>query len=172
MGTPERADDAVAETTDRRSESDRRLRFRSRLRERRSGFERREIGQKGPRAAYYRALKQYGGDSVRFWTVLATIVVFNFIDLMLTIDALGRGAVEANPVMRSLFWAHPLTAALVKIGVVAAVVLFLQRMRRYRAALELAFIMLIGFTARRGYHSAVAIGGLGEPGPRRKCSGP
>ncbi len=106
-------------------------------------------------------LKAYGRDAVRFWTVLATIVVFNFLDLMLTIRALNRGAIEANPVMRNLFWTHPVIAAIVKIGVVAAVVLALQRMRRFRRALELSLVLLVGFTVLMFYHAAFAFGWVG-----------
>ena len=161
MGRHDHAVESRVETTDRREDQDRRVRFKARLFERHTGFERRQNGQTGPRAAYYRALQQYGRDSVRFWTVLATIIVFNFVDLMLTVDALAQGAEEANPIMRSLFWAHPVTAAVVKVGVVAAVVLALQRMRRYRAALELALLMLVGFTLLMFYHAAFAIGWIG-----------
>jgi hypothetical protein len=93
--------------------------------------------------------------------VLATIVVFNFIDLMLTVRALDRGAEEANPVMRNLFWAHPLTAALVKLGVVAVVVLMLQRLRRYRSALSVSLFLLVGFTMLMFYHAGFALGWIG-----------
>ncbi len=146
---------------ERRSGRDRRQRYRPRWNERRSGFDRRESARKGLRGAYARMLATYGRDSVRFWTVLATIVVFNFLDLMLTVRALNRGAIEANPVMRTLFWTHPVVAALVKLGVVAVVVLALQRMRRFRRALELSLVLLIGFTALMFYHALFAIGLVG-----------
>ena len=145
----------------RRSETNRRRRYRLRLRERRSGFDRRAVGSNRPSARYQRALLRIRRDSVTFWTVLATIVVFNFVDLMLTVRALDRGANEANPVMRTLFWTHPLTAALVKLGVVGAVVLMLQRMRRYRGALSVSLALLVGFTALMFYHALFAIGWIG-----------
>ena len=145
---------------DRRSGGNRRKIWSPRARERRSGFDRRE-GGRGPGAAYRRALQRFGRDSLAFWTVLATIVVFNFLDLMLTVRALDSGAEEANPVMRTLFWTHPLTAALVKLGVVAAVVLMLQRLRRFRSALSVTFALLIGFTALMFYHAAFAVGWMG-----------
>ena len=86
------------ETRDRRAAAaDRRRRRELRLRERRSGFERRSVDSSGLRLAYDRALVVYRADSVRFWTVLATIVVFNFLDLMLTIRSLDRGAIALNP---------------------------------------------------------------------------
>jgi hypothetical protein len=93
--------------------------------------------------------------------VLATIVVFNFLDLMLTVMALDRGAVEANPVMRNLFFESPVVAALVKLGIVGAVVLMLQRMRRYRAALQFSLLLLVGFTALMFYHAGFALGWVG-----------
>ncbi len=141
--------------------TDRRQRFSMRYPERRYGFDRRDRNRRGPGAAYRRALDRFRNDSVAFWTVLATIVVFNFIDLMLTLRALDRGAVEANPVMRALFWTHPLTATLVKLGVVGFVVLMLQRMRRFRSALEVTLALLVGFTALMFYHAGFALGWIG-----------
>ncbi len=146
---------------ERRSRDDRRETYSLKYREQRSGFDRRESHSRGPSAAYRRALKRFGRDSVAFWTVLATIVVFNFLDLVLTVRALNSGAEEANPIMRTLFWSHPLTAALVKLGVVAAVVLMLQRLRRFRRALSVTFTLLVGFTALMFYHAAFAVGWLG-----------
>ena len=150
------------ETRDRRAAAaDRRRRRELRLRERRSGFERRSVDSSGLRLAYDRALVVYRADSVRFWTVLATIVVFNFLDLMLTIRSLDRGAIELNPVMRTLFWTHPVIAAVVKLGIVGAVALMLQRMRRYRRALEVSLVLLVGFTVLMFYHAAFAVGWVG-----------
>lgn len=102
-----------------------------------------------------------GRDHLQFWTVLATIVVFNFLDLALTIEALNDGAIEANPVMRVLFFTEPVIAAIVKLGVVAIVVLTLLRLRRFRAALELAFMLLVVFTALMFYHAGFALGWIG-----------
>jgi hypothetical protein len=144
---------------ERRSGRDRRRRFR--FREQRSGFDRRDLGDKGLRGAYTRALHAYGRDAVRFWTVLATIVVFNFLDLVLTVRALNAGAIEVNPVMRTLFWTHPVTAAVTKLGIVAVVVLMLQRMRRFRRALEVSLVLLMGFTALMFYHALFAVGWVG-----------
>ncbi len=151
------ADDSI----DRRSGVDRRRRYSLRLRERRSGFDRRNRETEGLRAAYERALLRIARDSVTFSTVLATIVVFNFLDLVLTLRALDMGAEEANPIMRTLFWNHPVAAALVKLGVVAVVVLGLQRLRRYRDAIAFSLILLIGFTALMLYHAAFAVGWIG-----------
>lgn len=147
--------------TERRSGRDRRRRYRPRLRERRSGFHRRAADRRGLSGAYERMLLAYGKNTLRYWTVLATIVVFNFLDLMLTLRALDRGAIEGNPVMRRLFWSNPMAAALVKLGVVAAVVLALDRMRRYRRALELSLLLLVGFTALTLYHAGFALGWIG-----------
>lgn len=149
------------EHRDRRSTPDRRVRYRPHLPERRSGFDRRDAAAKGLAAAYRRAVLRFGRDSLAFWTVLATIVVFNFLDLMLTLRAIDRGAEEANPVMRWLFWSQPMTAALVKLGVVGAVVLMLQRLRRYRSALSVALFLLVGFTALMFYHVGFAVGWIG-----------
>ena len=63
--------------------------------------------------------------------------------------------------MRALFWTHPLTATLVKLGVVGFVVLMLLRMRSFRSALEVALALLIGFTALMFYHAGFALGWIG-----------
>lgn len=149
------------EGPDRRSGRDRRRRYAPRWPERRGGFDRRDRNGRGIDAAYARALYRFGRDRVTFWTALATIVVFNFLDLMLTFRALDRGAEEANPIMRTLFWTHPLTASLVKLAIVAAVVLMLQRMRRFRSALSVTLFLLVGFTALMLYHAAFAVGWIG-----------
>lgn len=146
---------------DRRSGRDRRRAGGFRFRERRSGFDRRHQNGSGVDAAYSRSLQSLRSNPLTFWTTLATIVVFNFLDLMLTLRALDRGAEEANPVMRTLFWTHPVTATLVKLGVVAAVVLVLQRMRRYRDALSVTLFLLVGFTLLMFYHAAFAVGWVG-----------
>ena len=150
-----------ANENERRSDPDRRRRVSLKIPERRSGFDRRDRSRRGPGAAYRRAIERFGRDSVAFWTVLATIVVFNFLDLAMSVRALNRGAEEANPLMRALFWAHPLTAALVKLGVVAAVVLMLQRMRRFRSTLEVSLFLLVGFSALMFYHAGFALGWIG-----------
>lgn len=146
---------------ERRSGRDRRRRYSLRFPDRRKGFDRRDASATGLRGLYRRSLLRIRRDSLTFWVMLATIVVFNFLDLMLTLRALDRGAEEANPVMRALFWTNPLAAALVKLGVVAAVVLLLQRLRDYRDALSLVFLLLVGFTALMFYHAAFAIGWIG-----------
>jgi hypothetical protein len=151
----------AATRKDRRSGQDRRQRRQPRLRERRSGFDRRHQNGKGLDAAYYRSLQRLRRNSLTFWTALATIVVFNFLDLMLTLRALDRGAHEANPVMRALFWTDPIVATLIKLGTVAAVVLGLQRVRRYRDALSVTLFLLVGFTALMFYHAGFALGIIG-----------
>ena len=161
IGRKRERDETDRATVDRRSGADRRNRHRLRFPERRSGFDRRDRNGQGFQAAYNRSLRRIRRNSLTFWTMLATIVVFNFLDLMLTFRALDRGAEEANPIMRTLFWTDPLAAALVKLGVVAAVVLFLQRLRRYRDALSLLFLLLVGFTALMFYHAAFALRWVG-----------
>lgn len=160
MSRPDGSERDAPTEADRRSGEDRRQQFRPRLRERRSGYDRR-VGGQSAGARYNRLLARVGHDSLTFWTILATIVVFNFLDLVLTIRALDRGAEEANPVMRSLFWSHPLTAALIKLGVVAAVVLALLALRRYRDAVVVALVIFVGLTALMFYHAGFAVGWLG-----------
>ena len=144
---------SAVDVVDRRDGGDRRMR----LRERRSGFDRRHNGRTGLYALYDRTLLDYGKNALAFWTVLATIVVFNFLDLILTVRPIALGAGEANPVMRTLLWSNPIIAGVVKLGVVAAVVLALQRMRRFRDALAMSLGLLVGFTALMFYHAAFAL---------------
>lgn len=157
----DRADETTTGSPERRSGTERRRRRRFRFPERRSGFDRRRSDQNALRDSYVRELRKLQGDHLQFWTVLATIVTFNFLDLVLTLEALDDGAVEANPVMRVLFWTEPVAAAIVKLGVVAVVVVVLLRLRRHRAALELALILLVVFTALMFYHAGFALGWIG-----------
>lgn len=153
----DRSSETAVDVADRRAGAERRRRKRLRLRERRSGFDRRQIGRSGFYALYDRTLLDYGKDALKFWTVLATIVVFNFLDLILTVRAIALGAGEVNPLMRTLLWSDPIIAAVFKLGVVAVVVLALQRMRRFRDALVMSLGLLVGFTALMFYHAAFAL---------------
>ena len=96
-----------------------------------------------------------------FLLVVATIVVFNFIDYMLTVRVLRAGGVELNPIMAHLFEISPTLAAVAKLGSVGLVAIVLLMLRRYRRTLEASLLLLLGFTVLMFYHSAVAISMLG-----------
>lgn len=123
--------------------------------ERRTGFDRRT--RSGWRGRYESGLRDLAERPRTLLLVLATIVVFNFMDYLLTLQVLEAGGKELNPVMARLFSVGPAAAALVKLGVGAAVVLALLALRRYRRTLEMAIVALVGFSALMIYHVVVAI---------------
>jgi hypothetical protein len=123
--------------------------------ERRSGFERRDLP--GWRGRYQADLRRYSESRLAFPLVLATIVVFNLIDYMMTIRVLGIGGLELNPIMQRLFEMGWETAALVKLLSAGAVVLILLALRRYRRTAELSLLVLLGFSALTLYHVFLAL---------------
>ncbi len=88
--------------------------------------------------------------------VLATIVVFNFIDLHLTIRVLRNGGVEINPIMARLIAWGPLPAATIKLGVIGIVVLVLLSLRRFRRTLETSLLLLMTYSGLVLYHVLLA----------------
>jgi hypothetical protein len=124
--------------------------------ERRSGFDRRRPDG-GWAATYDAALRNYRDRSSTFLLVLATIVVFNFIDYFLTVRVLEAGGVELNPVMARLFAVDPVLAAIVKIGVGGAAALWMLLLRRYKRSLEASIVLLLGFTALMFYHAYLVL---------------
>jgi len=139
-------------------DSDRRLR-RSPFHfpERRSGFDRRLSHAASWRRAYDCTLRNYRDNKTTFLLVLATIVVFNYVDYLLTVRVLQAGGAELNPIMARLFEISPVVAATAKIGAVGAAVLVLLALRRYRRTLETSLVLLITFTALMFYHARVAV---------------
>lgn len=123
--------------------------------ERRSGFERRE--QPGWRGRYEADLHNYADSRLAFPLVLATIVVFNLIDYVMTVRVLGVGGLELNPFMQRLFEMSMETAALVKLLTAGAVVLVLLALRRYRRTLEVSLVILLGYSALMFYHAYLAL---------------
>ncbi len=94
---------------------------------------------------------------MRFLLVLATIVVFNYIDYQLTVRVLEAGGAELNPIMARLFDISPVVAAAAKLGAVGAVAVVLLLLRRYRRTLEVSLILLMAYTALMFYHASLAI---------------
>ncbi|MDJ0664119.1 MAG: DUF5658 family protein [Acidimicrobiia bacterium] len=123
--------------------------------ERRSGFDRRS--RSGWRGRYEASLRELADRPRTLLLVLATIVVFNFMDYWLTLRVLQAGGSELNPIMDRLFSIGPETAALVKLGLAGAVALGLLALRRYRRTLEVAIAVLLGYSALMFYHVLVAI---------------
>ena len=89
--------------------------------------------------------------------VLATIIVFNFMDFYLTVRVLEAGGTELNPVMARLFDLGPRSAALAKLGLVGAASLVLLALRRYRRTLEVSLLLLVSYSGLMLYHVVLAI---------------
>lgn len=136
---------------------DRRVNRSLRFPERRSGFDRRLPSGSNWRETYEAGLRSYRDSSTKFLLVVATIVVFNYIDYMLTVRVLRAGGVELNPLMAHLFHISPTLAAVAKLGSVGMVAIVLVMLRRYRRTLEASLVLLLAFSALMFYHAAVAI---------------
>jgi hypothetical protein len=114
--------------------------------ERRSGFDRRELG------GWQRVLLAYRSRPALVAVVLVLVVLLGLADLLLTLRALGQGATEVNPVMARLFAAGPVTAGLIKMGITLAVAGGIWLTRSYRRALEASLVLLAAFLVLSGYH--------------------
>lgn len=125
--------------------------------ERRTGFDRRRPKAKGWRGYYDDTLRSYRANETRFLLVLATIVVFNYVDYLLTVRVLRAGGAELNPLMAWAFEIGPTFAAIAKLGTVGVAVVVLLMLRRYRRTLEASIVLLVIYTALMFYHAALAI---------------
>ena len=139
---------------ERRREDRRKRRFSFVLHERRSGFDRRAPGPDASRSAVlYRQLLLGLRDRPRLLALLLSLVnVLNLADFLLTLNVLGRGGQEANPILRPLFAADPLYAAAFKGVAVLLTTWVVWRCRRFRSGLEAALIMVAVFGAVLLYH--------------------
>ncbi len=125
--------------------------------ERRTGFDRRIPNGSRWRNYYDATLRSYRSNETRFLLVLATIVVFNYVDYLLTVRVLRAGGAELNPVMAWAFQISPTFAAVAKLGTVGVAVLVLLMLRRYRRTLEASLVLLAVYTALMFYHAALAV---------------
>lgn len=114
--------------------------------ERRRGFDRRSSTR------YGHALASLGENPRAIAGMLGLVLTLNAIDLVLTVQALGRGATEANPVMAWLFEQDLLLASAFKLGIGLFVALTIWRLRRYRRVLELGLVLTGVFVLVFGYH--------------------
>lgn len=140
-----------------REDIDRRRRERRRRRsfrwsERRSGFERRDGSPRTWRRPYQALLLRLRDDAPLLAAFLIAINLLNLADFALTMVALGRGAEEANPVLRPLFAASPWAAAAFKMLLGLGVSLLVWNGRRYRKLLEVALLVLALYTLVIVYH--------------------
>jgi len=123
--------------------------------ERRTGFDRRTPA--GWRGRYLSDLREMAGSRITLPLVLATIVVLNLMDYLLTLRILALGGIEANPIMARLFDMGLETAALAKLGIVGIAVIVLLALRRYRRTLELSLILLLAYSVLMLYHIMLLI---------------
>lgn len=145
--------DCYQVSNDRRTQDRRRRRLSFVLCERRSGFDRRADSRGGTSAVGLEGLLRGLRDRPRRVTlILVAVNVLNLADFLLTLNVLAMGGGEANPLMRSLFAAHPLYAGTFKMLAVFAVSLVIWRCRRFRSALQAALIVLAVFSLVFIYH--------------------
>ena len=114
----------------------RRRRAMFRFPDRRTGFDRRRPGG---------LLAWYRDRPAVIAAALAAIVALNVADYTLTVQALERGAREANPIMATLFAHDPALALAFKLFTATAVVLVIWQLRRYRKILGVSLLAVGGF---------------------------
>jgi hypothetical protein len=136
-----------------RRECDRRRRRRTFVwHEQRTGFDRRCPQRSGAAAVLEQTLVGLRDKPAMLRALLVTVNVLNVADFGLTLNVLGDGGGEANPIMRSLFNVGPLWAGLFKIVAVLLTTWLVWRCRSYRLALAAALVMVAVFAAVALYH--------------------
>jgi hypothetical protein len=143
----------VASSKDRRNTDRRRRRFSVVLRERRSGFDRRGREDAGPVSrAVERALLNLRDRPRWVFGILFVVNALNLADFLLTMNVLGHGGGEANPILRTLFELDPLYAGVFKLVAVLFTSWVAWRCRRFRSGLQATLILLALFTGVIAYH--------------------
>jgi hypothetical protein len=114
--------------------------------ERRSGFDRRRNVCRSPFSAALEApLLRLRNDPVLLAELLILINVLSAVDLFITLNVVNLGAIELNPIMAYLLNLGPLPATLAKVGLMVAATGGLWLLRRHRAALTTALIVLVAY---------------------------
>jgi hypothetical protein len=101
-------------------------------------------------------------NAIAVFAVLATANLLSVLDLMFTLHALHLGAVEGNPLMRTLLHWSTGAAAGVKLGIIVGFSLVIWSMRRYRLILAVAVFALALYAAIVVYH-VYALVSLSQP---------
>ena len=96
----------------------------------------------------------YADRPVLIASVVVAIAVLNAADLVLTVRALERGALEVNPIMAAMLSGSPAVAAFFKLGIGGGVAAGLWSLRRYRQALAASLGVLAGMSVLFLYHLA------------------
>ena len=125
------------------------------LLDRRSGFDRRRRSHATRLGgALESALLQLRDDPHTLLAVLLLANLLSLLDLESTWYALAHGALEGNPLMRSLLAASPAVAATFKLCVVAALSALVWWLRRYRRMLQVALLTAAVYGAVIAYQLA------------------
>jgi hypothetical protein len=122
------------------------------FRDKRSGFDRRHRPLEGVRGVTHRTLVALRDKPRALLVLLVVVNALNLTDFALTLNALSRGATEANPVMATLFNASPIWAGVFKTFAIFVATAMVWESRRYRKALVAAIAMLLVFAAIFIYH--------------------
>jgi len=146
-GTPVRSD-----PKDRRDPSDRRHERLFRFYDRRTGFDRRR---------HYPILGVMRDNDGILLSVLILTNALSLLDGLLTYAELSSGiATEGNPLLATLFEAHPLAAVGFKVFVIAMVSIILWLGRRLRIMLAISLLACAVFAAVVAYHLG-SLAGMG-----------
>jgi hypothetical protein len=137
---------------DERRADERRRRREYVFRDKRSGFDRRHRPLEGVRGFTHRTLVALRDKPRALQVLLVVVNALNLTDFVLTLNALSRGATEANPVMATLFNASPIWAGIFKMLAVFVATALVWESRRYRKALVAAIAMVLVFAAIFIYH--------------------
>jgi hypothetical protein len=116
--------------------------------ERRSGFDRRRDVCRSPVAMALEApIQRLREQPALLAELLVLINLLSIVDLLITLSVLRMGAVELNPVMAWLIDLGTAPAAAAKIGVVLVATCGLWLLRRHRAALTTAALLLVVYAS-------------------------
>jgi len=129
---------------DRRTLTDRRsTRVAFHYPERRTGFDRRALAH----SRRLRVMDAYRRRPALVAWCAAAMVALGMMDFVLTLRLIDMGATEVNPVMARLLEFGPVSAAVFKGLITAAVAAGVWTLRRYRRVLELSLAVLAVMTA-------------------------
>ncbi|MBN1628492.1 MAG: hypothetical protein JW990_01895 [Thermoleophilia bacterium] len=127
-----------------RRAGDRRRQRQHTFRDRRTGFDRRELDTSDAGMLHCTLVGLRNQPKALFW-LLVVVNVLNIADFGLTLNALAHGFQEGNPVMGFLFEVNPAWAGVFKVLAVVLASLLVWQLKRYRKALIAAIGMLLVF---------------------------
>lgn len=102
-------------------------------------------------------VRQLRDEPVLLAALLSLMFALNMVDLLLTTEALGQGATEANPLMRALLAGQPGAAILLKLASGAFVAAGVWILRSYRRIIETAVVIVLALSVLMLYHVVGAL---------------